>query len=225
MTRTKLADRQLPVYTRGEDIFNMVTHIVGGGLGVVAMILCIIRAALHHSALGVVSSIIYGCSLIILFTMSSIYHGLNPRHDTAKKVFQILDHCTIFLLIAGSYTPVLLCSIMPYDPAAAWTMFAIVWIAAAVGITLNAIDIKRFKTFSMICYLAMGWCIVFKFNVLPDTIGWNAIILLILGGIAFTVGTIFYGAQKKVHYMHSIWHLWILAGAILHFFAIFLYVL
>lgn len=225
MTRTKLADRQLPVYTRGEEIFNMVTHIVGGGLGLVAMILCIIRAGIHHSAWGVISSLIYGCSLIILFTMSAIYHGINPKHDTAKKVFQILDHCTIFVLIAGSYTPVLLCKIRPYDSQAAWMLFAIVWSAAIIGIVLNAIDIKRYKIFSMICYLAMGWCILFKFTLLPITIGWNAIILLLLGGIAYTIGTVFYGAQKKAKYMHSIWHLWILAGAILHFFAIIIYVL
>ena len=114
MKRIKLSDRILPKYTKGEEIFNMTTHIVGGAMGIVALVLCIIFAAIHHNGYGVVASSIYGTTMILLYTMSSVYHGLKPN-TTAKKVFQILDHCSIFLLIAGSYTPFALCTLREID--------------------------------------------------------------------------------------------------------------
>jgi hemolysin III len=225
MSRIKLADRQLPDYTRGEEIFNMVTHIVGAAFGVVVLVLCIVKSALMGNGFGIASGIVYGLSMIILYTMSAIYHGLSLKHATAKKVFQIMDHCTIFVLIAGTYTPVLLCSIRPVSLIWAWVLFGIVWGVSALGITLNAIDIKHFSKFSMACYLIMGWCIIFKFNLILKTISPVGIALLVLGGVAYTIGTIFYKAQDKKRYMHSIWHLWILLGSLLHFFCIFFYVL
>ena len=148
--RIKLDDRELPDYTKGEEIFNMVSHIVGGALGIAAMVLCIIMAAKHGSAIGVISSIIYGITLIDLYAMSSIYHGLKP--GKAKKVMQVLDHCTIYFLIAGSYTPVLLVAMMPKYPVIAWVLFGIVWGCAVVACTLTAIDLKKYNVFSMICY-------------------------------------------------------------------------
>ena len=202
----------------------MTSHIVGGGLGIVAMVLCIIMAAIHHNVYGVVASVIYGVSLILLYTISSIYHGLSPKLK-GKKVLQILDHCSIFILIAGCYTPVALCSIREVDSVAAWWIFGLVWFAAALGITLNSIDLQSTKVFSMICYLVMGWCIVFKFNILLKALELPGIILLVLGGVAYTVGTIFYGLGKKKKYFHSIFHLFILLGSILQFFCILLYVL
>lgn len=224
MRRTKLADRVLPTYTKGEEIFNMTSHIVGGGLGIIGMILCIIMAAKHNNIYGIIGSIIYGISLILLYTISSIYHGLSPRL-MGKKVLQILDHCSIYILIAGCYTPVVLCSIREVDSAAAWWIFGIVWFAAALGIVLNSIDLQSTKIFSMICYLLMGWCIIFRFNVLLKAVETPGIILLVLGGVAYTVGTIFYGLGKKIKYFHSIFHLLILLGSILQFFCIWLYVL
>ena len=134
-----------------------------------------------------------------------------------------MDHCSIFVLIAGTYTPVLLCSVRQADPFWAWVLFGIVWAVTILGITLNAYDINKFAKFSMACYLVLGWCIVFKFNLLPGTIGMNGIYLLVAGGVAYTIGTIFYGLQEKIHYMHCIWHLWILLGSILHFLCIILY--
>ena len=142
MHRTKLKDRELPTYTKGEEIFNMVSHIVGGAIGLIGMVLCIIFSAIHQNSYAIVGSIIYGISMIFLYTMSSIYHGLKPTRK-AKKVMQILDHCTIYVLIAGTYTPILLSSIMKVDQVAAWTMLAIVWIFALLGIVLNAIDLKQ----------------------------------------------------------------------------------
>ena len=224
MKRTKLSDRILPTYTKGEEIFNMTSHIVGGALGVVATVLCVVFAAIHGNGYGVVSGAIYGTTMIILYTMSSIYHGLNPKRK-AKKVFQVLDHCSIYLLIAGSYTPFALVSLREYNTALGWTIFGIVWAMAILGITLNSIDIKKYKVFSMICYLVMGWCIVFKVNLLPSLIGVGGFILLLLGGLSYTIGAIIYGLGKKHKYMHSVFHLFILLGSILQFFTILLYVM
>lgn len=224
MIRTKLKDRVLPKYTQGEEIFNMTSHIVGGSLGVIALILCIIFAALHNNIYGIISGTIFGITMILLYTMSSIYHGLNPKRYS-KKVFQVLDHCSIFLLIAGSYTPFTLCSIRQQDPKAGWTIFAIIWLMAIIGIVLNSIDIKKFKIFSMICYLAMGWCIILKANILPRLLGKNGLILLVTGGILYTIGAVLYGFGKKHKYMHSIFHLFILLGSLLQFFCILLYVM
>lgn len=224
MRRTKLRDRILPKYTKGEEIFNMTSHIVGGALGIVALVLCVVFAAIHGNGYGVVSGAIYGVTMVILYTMSSIYHGLNPKRK-AKKVFQVLDHCSIYLLIAGSYTPFALCTLREYSTALGWTIFGVIWFVAILGIVLNSIDIKKFRVFSMICYLVMGWCIVFKINLLPQLLGTAGFVLLLLGGLAYTVGAILYGLGKKHKYMHSIFHLFILLGSLLQFFTILLYVM
>jgi hemolysin III len=224
MQRTKLKDRILPTYTKGEEIFNMTSHIVGAVLGVVATVLCVIFAAMHGNVYGVVSGAIYGATMIILYTMSSIYHGLSPKLKS-KKVFQILDHCSIFLLIAGSYTPFALCAIRGVEILSGWFIFGVIWALAILGIVLNSIDIKKFKVFSMICYLLMGWCIMIKANLLPKLLTKNGFILLIAGGIAYTVGAIVYGLGKKYKYAHSIFHLFILLGSFLHFLCILLYVM
>lgn len=224
MQRTKLKDRVLPSYTKGEEIFNMTSHIVGAVLGIVATVLCIVFAAVHGNGYGVISGTIYGITMIILYTMSSIYHGLSPKVKS-KKVFQILDHCSIFLLIAGSYTPFALGAIREYDVLTGWLIFGIIWALAILGIVLNAIDIKKFKVFSMICYLLMGWCIIIKANLLPELLTQNGFILLLAGGIAYTVGAIIYGLGKKYKYAHSIFHLFILLGSFLHFLCILLYVM
>ncbi len=224
MKRTKLRDRILPKYTKGEEIFNMTSHIVGGALGIVALVLCVVFAAVHGNGYGVVSGAIYGVTMIILYTMSSIYHGLNPKRK-AKKVFQVLDHCSIYLLIAGSYTPFALCTLREYNTALGWTIFGLIWFVAILGIILNSIDIKKFRVFSMICYLVMGWCIVFRINLLPELLGTAGFVLLLLGGLSYTVGAILYGLGKKHKYMHSVFHLFILLGSLLQFFTILLYVM
>lgn len=224
MKRTKLRDRILPKYTKGEEIFNMTSHIVGGALGIVALVLCVVFAAVHGNGYGVVSGAIYGVTMIILYTMSSIYHGLNPKRK-AKKVFQVLDHCSIYLLIAGSYTPFALCTLREYNTVLGWTIFGVIWFVAILGIILNSIDIKKFRVFSMICYLVMGWCIVFRINLLPELLGTAGFVLLLLGGLSYTIGAILYGLGKKHKYMHSIFHLFILLGSLLQFFTILLYVM
>ena len=212
MKRTKLADRILPTYTKGEEIFNMVSHIVGGVAGI------------RHNTYGIVSGVIFGVSMLFLYTMSSIYHGLNPKLES-KKVLQVLDHCAIFVLIAGSYTPFALCTLREYSTALGWTIFGVIWAFAILGITLNAIDLKKYKVFSMICYLAMGWCIIIKVNLLPSLLGMPGFVLLVAGGIIYTIGAILYGVGKKHKYMHSIFHLCVFLGNILHVLCVLLYVI
>ena len=224
MNRTKLKDRILPKYSKGEEIFNMTSHIVGAALGIVATVLCVVFATIHTNAYGVVSGAIYGVTMILLYTMSSIYHGLKPELFS-KKVFQVLDHCSIFLLIAGSYTPFALCTFREYNTALGWTIFGVIWAMAILGIILNSIDIKKYKIFSMICYLGMGWCVIFTAKLLPKLLGMTGVVLLVAGGIAYSVGAILYGIGKKRKWMHSVFHLFMLLGSILQFLCILLRVM
>lgn len=221
MKRTKLADRELPIYTKGEEIANMVTHIIGAVIGIVAIVLCSIKA---HNAYGVVSGVVFGVSMLFLYTMSSVYHGLSPKVK-AKKVLQILDHCTIFVLIAGSYTPFALCTLREYNPQTGWTIFGIIWAVAILGIVLNSIDLKKYNVFSMICYLAMGWCIIFKINILPALLGMRGFLLVLVGGIIYTIGAIFYGIGRKHKYIHTVFHICVVLGSFLQFLCILFYVI
>lgn len=221
--RTRLCDRVLPDYCRGEELFNMISHIVGGGFSVIALVSCIIIAAYHRSITGIVTGTVYGISLIALYTMSSIYHGLHS--GTAKKVMQVLDHCMIYLLIAGTYTPILLCSIRHVAPVAAWILFGAVWGLAILAATLTAIDLKLYSVFSMICYIAMGWCIVFAAKPTLEALPAAGAGLLLSGGIAYTIGAVLYGLGKKRRYMHSVFHLFVLLGSILQYLCIVLFVM
>ena len=223
MKRTKLADRSLPDYTRGEEIMNMVTHIVGGALGIAALTLCVIRAALNGNVYGVVTSSIYGAMLVIMFTISSVYHGLRP--NMGKKVMQVIDHCAIYFLIAGTYTPILLCAMRPVYPGWAWSLFGVVWGLTALAVTLTAIDLKSFRVVSMICYIGMGWCILVKVPLLIQAVGWGGFWLILLGGVCYTIGAVLYGMGRTKKYMHSIFHLFVVAGSVLQYVCIILYVL
>ena len=224
MQRTKLKDRSLPTYTKGEEIFNMTSHIVGGGLGVVALVLCVVFAAIRGNVYGVVSGAIYGATMIILYTMSSIYHGLKPNL-TAKKVFQIIDHCSIFLLIAGTYTPIALCSIREHTSWLGWTIFGVIWAMAALGIALNSVDLKKYKVFSMLCYLGMGWCIIVAAKPAWEAVGAFGMNMVLAGGILYTIGAVFYGFGKKKKYIHSVFHLFVVLASIVHFLAILIFVM
>lgn len=221
MKRTALRDRMLPSYTKGEEIFNMVTHIIGGALGITYLVLCVIMAARNHNPYGVVSSSIYGASVILLFTMSSIYHGL--RSGTAKKVFQVLDHCSIYLMIAGTYTPIALSAIRPHSTAAAWTIFGLVWGITFAAMVFTAIDHNKYKKLSMICYLGLGWLVIGFFPITYRAIGLNGIIFLALGGILYTIGALLYGVGKKKRYVHSLFHIFVDLASLMQFFCILFY--
>ena len=155
--RIRLADRILPDYCKGEEIMNMVTHIVGGGLGIIVLVLTIIKAW-GRDWLDMTAVIMYGASMIALYTMSSVYHGLRP--GIAKKVLQVIDHCTIYLLIAGTYTPIVMIAFRPVYPAIGWGLFILEWTLAALATTLTAIDLKKYKALSMVFYIALGWAVV-----------------------------------------------------------------
>lgn len=223
MTRTALKNRALPDYTKGEEVFNMVTHIVGGAFGIIALVFGVILSARTGDPWKITSVSVYGVTLVTMYTVSSVYHGLNI--NTAKKVMQVIDHCDIYFLIAGTYTPILLCSIRPDNPAIAWTIFGVEWGLTALAATLNAIDLKKFSKLSMTCYIGMGWCIV---AVLKPTIEYLTVVgfwWLLWGGIAYTIGAVLYGVGKKIHYMHSVFHIFVVIGSVLQYIAIITYVI
>ncbi len=221
--RTPLALRSLPDYTRGEEIFNFVSHAAGGGLALVMLVLCVIRAALHHDPWAVVGSAIYGASLAAVYTISSVYHGLRP--ERAKKVLQVLDHCTIYFLIFGSYLPILLCPIRRESPVTAWVLFGVILGMTALAVTFTAIDLKKYRVLSMICYIGLGWCIVFAAPVALRAVPLAGLLWLLAGGIAYTLGAVLYGLGKKIRYMHAVFHLFVILGSVLQFVCIFRYVI
>lgn len=222
-TRTKLSDRILPSYTKAEELFNMVSHIVGAAFGVAALVLCVVYSALNGDVWDVVGSSIYGGSLVLLYTMSSIYHGL-PL-NMGKKVMQIMDHCTIYFLIAGTYTPILFSAIREVSPAWCWSIFGIVWGFAVLGAVFTAIDIKKYSKLSMACYIGMGWCIVIAGKTAIAAIPFEGLMWLLVGGIAYTVGAGLYAIGKKKKFFHSIFHIFCVLGSFCQFVCILLYIL
>jgi len=219
--RICLRDRILPDYTKGEEIFNMVTHIVGGALGVVTLVFCIILPALSGNTAGVLCGIMFGTSMVLLYTMSSIYHGL--RRGMAKKVFQIMDHCTIYWLIAGTYTPILVCSVAKSYPIAAWATFSLVWGLAILATVLTAIDLRKYKVFSMICYIGMGWAVVFSLKQTYLSLGHEGFMWVLFGGVLYTAGVFFFA--KRLRYFHSIFHIFVVLGSLCHSVAVIFYVM
>lgn len=221
MSRTKLADRILPDYTKGEEIANMVTHIIGAAFGAVALVLCAVFAARRGDPYRVVASSIYGASLILLYTVSSVYHGLKP--NMGKKVMQVLDHCTIYLLIAGTYTPIVLGPIREASAALGWTIFGIVWGLSAFAAVFTAIDHNKYKKLSMACYLGIGWVIIFAVKPTVRALTLEGMFYLLAGGVAYTAGAILYsiGGKQNKRYVHSVFHLFVLLGTALQFIAVF----
>ena len=207
------------MYTVGEEIFNSVSHGVGVLLSVAALVLLIIFAVIYSDGYGLAGALVYGISLILLYTMSMVYHIV--QNQTAKKVLRIFDHCSIFILIAGTYTPYLL---GPLRGALGWTIFGIIWGVTVIGIILNAVNLEKFRKLSLVCYVLMGWGIVLSIKPMLQNIALPGIVLLGVGGIVYTVGVIFY-VLKRYRYMHSIWHLFVLAGSVFHYFSILLFVL
>lgn len=218
MKRTKLSDRQLPDYSRGEELMNMITHIVGGALGIVVLLTCVIRAALKDNYYGILGCTIYGTTFITMFTISSVYHGLKP--GMSKKVMQVIDHCTIYFLIAGTYTAVVLSAIRPIYPRLCWGLFIFEWALAVLAAVLTAIDLRKYNVFSMVCYISMGWAVILYARQTLEVMTLPGFLLLLFGGIAYTVGSILYGLGKKKKWMHSVFHIFVVLGALLQYFAV-----
>ena len=221
MKRTRLCDRMLPIYSRGEELMNMITHIVGGALGIAVLLSCVIKAALGDNFFGILSCTIYGTTFITMFTISSVYHGLTP--GMGKKVLQVIDHCTMYFLIAGTYSAVVLSAIRPLYPVLGWGLFIFEWSLAVLAATLTAIDLKQYEVFSMVCYIGMGWAIIPFWRQTYIAMTKPGFLLLLIGGIAYTVGSVLYGLGTKKKWMHSVFHIFVVIGALLQYFAVLLY--
>ena len=219
MKRTKLRDRVLPAYSIGEELVNTATHLIGGMLGIAALILCVRKAALDRGAAEIAGAAIYGSCLVILYSVSSLYHGLKP--GMAKKVLQVLDHCAIYFLIAGSYSVVCLGALRRESAVLGWGILGLEWILCIVATVLTAIDLKRYKVFSMICYIGMGWAIIPLAAILLRIMTPAGFWLLLAGGISYTIGAVLFSIKRK--WLHSIFHLFVVLGSVLQFFAFYWY--
>jgi len=205
-----------PIYTLGEEIANSVTHGVGALLAIAACVILIVTSAFTGDPYKIVSCSIYGASLIIMFAMSTLYHALT--NEKAKFVFRIFDHTSIFILIAGTYTPIMLVSLRG---VIGWVLFGVVWGAAILGIVFNSINLEKYKKISLVCYVLMGWAVVFAIKPMLENVTGISLIFLLIGGVFYTVGIVFY-VIKRIKYFHSIWHLFTIAGTVFHYFSILL---
>lgn len=217
---SRLSKITLPAYTIGEERLNALTHATGALFGIVALVLCLTAA---KSAWAVVGSVIYGISLMLLYSVSATYHAI--RNEERKKFMRVVDHCTIYLLIAGTYTPILFEAIRPVSAKWAWIIFGIVWGLAIIAATLTALDMKKYSKFSMACYIGMGWSILIAWDTAVAAIDTAGLILLVGGGVVYTLGAAVYGIGKKHKYIHSLFHVFVLGGTALQFLCIYLYVL
>ena len=200
--------------SKGEEIANFVSHTVGAGLAILGFIMLIIRAAWFNNIPAIISYIVFSLGLMVLYTMSSIYHGLKP--SKAKNVFEILDHSSIYFLIAASYTPFL---VLGLKSSMSITLLIIQWVICALGITFKAFFTGKFKGISTVVYLIMGWMIVFSWNELISKISPISIIFLVTGGILYSLGTVFY-MWKVCKFNHMIWHIFVILGSIAHYVAV-----
>ncbi|WP_308992095.1 hemolysin III family protein [Mariniflexile litorale] len=201
-----------------QELLNAISHAIGAVFGVLGLVSLIIFNS-YKTDWSLFSVIVYGISIITLFTASTVFHSV--KDEVKKHYFRIVDHISIYFLIAGTYTPILLITL---PQSLGWTLFYIVWGIAFFGVILKLFFTGRFEIFSTLLYLVMGWLIVFDFTNLSIQMESNGILLLFAGGLSYTVGIIFY-AIKKIPYNHVIWHLFVLAGAVFHFFMIFFYVI
>lgn len=205
-------------YSLGEEIANAITHGIGAALSVAALVALVFIAALWGNGWHLASAIVYGVTMFLLYIASTLYHAIT--HEKARRVFKVIDHAGIYLLIAGTYTPFTLVTIRDEG---GWWLFAVVWALAIVGISLEAFWTYRPKWVSALVYLGMGWLAIFAIRPIAANLETPGLWLLIAGGLAYSLGTIFY-VLKRVKFMHAIWHLWVLAGSLLHFLAVMLYV-
>ncbi len=223
------AGKKSVMYTVGEEIFNSVSHGVGVLLSIAALVLLIVFASIPFDGYGLASGLVFGISLILLYTMSMVYHIV--QNEKGKKVLRIFDHCSIFILIAGTYTPYTLVTLRdvpfqmgPFSCSLGWLIFGLIWGATVIGVLLNSLSLEKFKVISLVLYVLMGWGIVLSIKPLSQNLGLGGLILLVAGGLVYTVGVVFY-VLKKYRYMHSVWHLFVLGGSICHYFSILLFVL
>ena len=221
MKRIKLAERTLPNYTLAEELFNAISHGAGVVLGIIVCLLCAFKS--QGNLLPFIGSMIYGCSMIVLYAISMLYHSFKP--GTTKKVFQILDHCSIYILIAGTYTPILLTAFVQDAPMIGWGLLAVQWIVSTVAIVLNAIDLHRYRYFSYTCSIVLGWSLVFVTPFSRELLSPAAFGYVLSGGISYTIGALLFVIGCKHRWFHSIFHIFVVLGSFLQFIGIYAYIL
>jgi hemolysin III len=207
---------RIPSYNLKEEIINSVSHGIGAIFSIVVLILCIIKAS---NVKSIISVIIYGVLMFILYVISCIYHALG-RNVSGKKVLRVIDHINVMLMVAGTYMPICLSLL---DAKLGWWVFGIVWFITIIAVVFNAIDVDKYTVISVICNLLLGWGVLLLIKPLLNVCSMNGIILLILGGVMYTVGSILYGIGSKIPYMHSVFHFFVLFGSIFHFIFIYGY--
>lgn len=220
---SKLIDRRIPEYTKGEEVFSMVLSIVGGALSVAVLVFCLIVAVKSENVYAIVTSSIYGSSLILLNSISSVYHGL--RKYIPKKVFQILTHCIIFMLIASTYAVALLSSIRQVNPVIAWTFFGIEWGIAVIAITFISIDLEKNRLLSIICYFLMALAILPIYKIAIEAMSMDGFILFVSGVVIYSIALLVYLIEKKFKYLHCVYHILFFLATTLQFIAIISYCL
>lgn len=223
--RFGIGRNQVPPYSRGEEIANMITHICGVAFAVFVLFACIIKASFNHNVLGIVSAFIYGISMIVVYVISSVYHGLDSESAFhGKVVLRTIDHCDIYGLIVGTFTPIVLDGIRESNPKMAWISFGIVFVTAIVGIVFTAIDFRKFSAISYSAYFICGWSVIITLKDMFYAYTLEMPVLLLVGGVVYTLGMIFYVLEDKgIKYAHSIFHIFILGGSIIQFVPIFKY--
>lgn len=206
-------------YSKGEEIANAITHGIGVVLSIVALVLLVVFSSLKGTALHIVSFSIYGTSMLLLYTASTLVHSFPP--GKAKQVFEALDHSCIYIFIAGTYTPIVFHMV---QGVLGWVLFGIVWGLSVFGVVFKSMFASKYMYTSTLVYIVMGWCIIVAWKPLTSNLSPEGVKLLVIGGILYTVGTIFY-VWRKFKYHHAVWHLFVLAGSVVHFFTIILHVL
>lgn len=211
MKRTPLAQRALPDYTGAQERLNALTHGLGILLSLFALGL-LLPAARPRGPLAVGCALVYGGSMTLLYTMSTLYHGARP--GLAKKVLQVLDHCVIYGLIAGTYTPIALLALAPRYPALGWGVFAVQWLLALTAAALTAIDLHRFRGLSMVCYIGCGWMVLAFLPQTLETLTPRGFGFLLAGGLSYTLGAVLFGLGKRRRWLHTVFHLLVLLGTV-----------
>jgi hemolysin III len=206
---------------KGEK-FNSISHVVGAALALAGLAVLVVLASLKADPWKIVSFSVYGTTLVLLYTCSALYHSFRGK---AKDIFRKLDHCMIYLLIAGTYTPITLVTLREQSPGWGWSIFGVVWGLAVFGIVWDTVQRRGARILPVVIYLLMGWLIVIALKPMSQELEAGGFALLIAGGLAYTLGVIFYAMDTKIRHFHGVWHLFVLAGSISHFLAVLLYIL
>lgn len=222
MTAAALKAKPLPNYTKTEELMNTISHAIGIALGFVALITCLIAS---KDSVNITGSVIYGISMILMYSVSSLYHGMSAESMLQKQIMRIVDHCMIFIFIAGSYAPVILNVIYRVSPVKGIVMLSLIWAAAIAGTVFNMIDLDKYSKLSMACYLILGWFAIFIIKPLFVYIGLRGVMYLIGGGISYSIGAVLYGIGKKKRYMHFVFHIFVVIGTALQYACILNYII